>query len=144
MAQESHTRRRLAGLLVATVAASTCLAACGESDADQIKDVVRNYIQAVLDDNGRTACGLLTSAAASAFVAKVKQTVKSTDCATAFTKEASTLSDDEKAIYRSAVLEGESVNGNSAVVTVKFTGASKDISLTKVNGDWKINTGPTG
>lgn len=135
--------RRLLGVCLASAAASACLSACGTSDADKIKDSVRNYIQAVLDDDGKAACALLTPDAAKAFVAKVKTVTNASDCATAFTKEASTLSDDEKAVYRSAVLEGETINGDNAVVSVKFTGASKDISLTKVNGDWRISTGPT-
>jgi uncharacterized protein YgiB involved in biofilm formation len=136
--------RRLLGLCLAGAAASVCLTACGTSDSDKIKNSVKDYIQAVLDDNGSAACALLTSDAAKAFVAKVRTVTKTSDCGTAFTKEASTLSDDEKAVYRSAVLGDETINGDTAKVTIKFTGASEPISLTKVNGDWKIATGPTG
>ncbi len=130
--------------MLATVVASSLATACGASDSDRIKDAVRNYIQAVLDDDGKTACDLLSPTAAKAFVDKVKDVVKTTDCATAFKKEAGTLKDDEKAVYRSAVLSSVTVDGDTATVTVKFTGINKDIRLKKVNGDWKIDTGPTG
>jgi hypothetical protein len=136
-------RRVRATLLLAAVA-STCLAACGASDSDNVKDAVRNYIQAVLDANGKTACNLLTADATKAFTDKVASVTNTHDCATAFNKEASTLTADEKAVYRSAVLKGVTVNGNDASVTVQFTGVSKDIALKKVNGDWKIATGPVG
>ena len=137
-------RRRWAVAALAGVAASGCLAACGQSDTDKIKDAVRNYIQAVLDDDGKAACGLLTSAAAKAFVDKVKAQLKTTDCAKAFQTEAGTLNDEEKSVYRSAVLKGVTLNDDKAIVTVQFVGASKDISLQKVSGDWKISSGPTG
>jgi hypothetical protein len=137
-------RRRLFALALAGVAASCLCAGCGQSDQDKIKDTVRNYIQAVLDDDGKGACNLLTSDAAKQFVDKVKAQLKTSDCATAFKTEAGTLNDEEKAVYRSAVLKGVTINGDKAVVTVQFTGASKDISLQKVGGDWKISTGPTG
>ncbi|HEY2705408.1 MAG TPA: nuclear transport factor 2 family protein [Candidatus Dormibacteraeota bacterium] len=137
-------RPRRWALALATVAASTCLSGCGASDSDKIKDSVRNYIQAVLDDNGTAACGLLTPDAAKVFVDRVKAQTKTSDCATAFKQEAATLKDDEKAIYRSAVLSGVTVSGDTATVTVKFTGVNKDIRLKKVNGDWRIDTGPAG
>jgi len=144
MVPQPPSRRRRWAFALAVLAAGSCLAACGQSDQDKIKDAVRNYIQAVLDDNGKAACDLLTADAAKAFVDKVKAQVKTTDCATAFKTEAGTLKDDEKAVYRSAVLKGVTINNDKAIVTVQFTGVSKDISLQKVNGDWKISTGPTG
>jgi len=131
-------------LLVVAVAAAAGLAACGASDSDNVKQAVRDYIQAVLDANGKSACGLLTADASKAFTDRVASVTNTHDCATAFSKEAGSLTADEKAIYRSAVLQGVSVNGNDATVTVKFTGASRDIALKKVNGDWKIATGPVG
>ncbi|HEX3606516.1 MAG TPA: hypothetical protein VH134_11375 [Candidatus Dormibacteraeota bacterium] len=142
MLQVRRSSRSRWALVLAGLAASGSLAACGTSDSDQIKDAVRNYIQAVLDDDGRTACGLLTPDAATAFVDKVKQQTKTTDCAAAFKVEAGTLKDDEKAVYRSAVLAGTTISGDTATVTVKFTGVNKDIRLKKVGGDWKIDTGP--
>jgi ketosteroid isomerase-like protein len=144
MLWEARHRRRSWALALAAVAASSCLAACGASDQDRIKDAVRNYIQAVLSDDGKAACDLLTSDAAKAFVDKVKDQLHTTDCATAFKTEAGTLKEDEKAVYRSAVLKNVNINGDTAIVTVQFTGVSKDISLRKVNGDWRISTGPTG
>ncbi|MEA2671314.1 MAG: hypothetical protein QOG45_1534 [Chloroflexota bacterium] len=137
-------RSHLWALGLAAVAASTCLSGCGASDSDRIKDAVRNYIQAVLDDNGRLACDLLTPDAARAFVEKVRSTTKTSDCATAFKQEAATLKDDDKAIYRSAVLAGVDVTGDTATVTVRFTGVDKKIQLKKVKGDWRIDTGPSG
>jgi hypothetical protein len=142
MVLEPRPRRRLWALCLAAVATSTCLAACGTSDSDKIKESVRNYIQAVLDDNGKGACDLLTPDAAKSFVDKVKQATNTTDCATAFKKEAATLKDDEKAVYRSAVLQGVTISGDTALVTVQFTGVKKDISLRKISGDWRISTGP--
>ena len=136
-------RHRSLALALAGVASAGLCAGCGQSDTDKIKDTVRNYIQAVLDDDGKGACNLLTSEAARQFVDKVKAQLKTSDCATAFKTEAGTLNDDEKAVYRSAVLKGVTVTGDKAVVTVQFTGASKDIALQKVGGDWKISTGPT-
>lgn len=144
MAPPSRPRRRPWALALAVLGVATSLAACGKSDQDQIKDAVRNYIQAVLDDDGRAACNLLTADAAKAFVDKVKAQLKTSDCATAFKTEAGTLNEEEKAVYRSAVLKGVTINSDKAIVTVQFTGASKDISLQKVNGDWRISTGPTG
>jgi Domain of unknown function (DUF4878) len=144
MLANSRPRPRLRALGLAAVAASTCLSACGASDGDRIKDAVRGYIQAVLDDNGKAACALLTADAARVFVEKVRAQTQTSDCATAFKQEAATLKDDEKAIYRSAVLSGVTVNGDTATVTVKFTGVNKDIRLKKQNGDWKIDTGPAG
>jgi len=144
MVRQPRPRRRRRALALAALAAGSALAGCGQSDTDKIKDSVRNYIQAVLDDNGKAACDLLTSAAAKQFVDKVKAQVKSADCATAFKTEAGTLTDEEKAVYRSAVLKGVTINGDKAITTVQFTGVSKDISLEKANGDWKISTGPTG
>jgi hypothetical protein len=137
-------RPHLWALGLAAVAASTCLGACGASDSDRIKDAVRTYIQAVLDDNGKVACDLLTPDAAKVFVEKVKAQTKTSDCATAFKQEAATLKDDDKAIYRSAVLAGVNVKDDTATVTVRFTGVNKDIRLKKQNGDWKIDTGPSG
>ncbi|HEX6493189.1 MAG TPA: hypothetical protein VF112_06730 [Candidatus Dormibacteraeota bacterium] len=144
MAAQPRPQPRRWALALAAVAAASLLGGCGQSDSDKIKDAVRNYIQAVLDDNGKAACDLLTADAAKQFVEKVKDQVKSTDCATAFKTEAGTLKDDEKAVYRSAVLKGVTINGDKALVTVQFTGVNKDISLEKMNGDWKISTGPTG
>jgi Domain of unknown function (DUF4878) len=144
VAQPPRRRRRWAFALAALAGGSILLAGCGQSDSDKIKDAVRNYIQAVLDDNGKAACDLLTGDAAKQFVDKVKAQVKTADCATAFKTEAGTLTEDEKAVYRSAVLKGVTINGDKAITTVQFTGVSKDISLQKVNGDWKISTGPTG
>jgi len=144
MVPHPRSRRRRWAVVLAAMAAGGCLAACGASDSDRIKDVVRNYIQAVLDDDGKAACDLLTADAAKAFVDKVKAQLKTTDCAKAFQTEAGTLNDEEKSVYRSAVLKGVTVNDDKAIVTVQFIGASKDISLQKVNGDWKISSGPTG
>jgi hypothetical protein len=136
-------RPRSCALGLAALTLSGGLAACGASDSDKIKDAVKSYIQAVLDDDGRTACGLLTPQAASAFVDKVKATTKTTDCATAFRQEAGTLQDSEKAVYRSAVLGGITIKNDAATVTVKFTGVDKDISLRKIGSDWRIDTGPS-
>jgi Domain of unknown function (DUF4878) len=144
MVAQPPPRRRRWALALAALAAGSVLAGCGQSDTDKIKDAVRNYIQAVLDDNGKAACDLLTGDAAKQFVDKVKAQVKTADCATAFKTEAGTLTDEEKAVYRSAVLKGVTINGDKAITTVQFTGVSKDISLEKANGDWKISTGPTG
>jgi hypothetical protein len=109
---------------------------------ESVKAAVRSYIQAVLDDDGKAACGLLTPDAIKAFTDKVGATTRTNDCATAFRQEGATLTDSEKAVYRSAVLQGVTINGDSALVTVQFTGVNKDISLRKVSGDWKISTGP--
>src|SRR5207245_8192214 len=72
MVPQPPSRRRRWALALAALAAGSGLAACGQSDQDKIKDAVRNYIQAVLDDNGKAACDLLTADAAKAFVDKVK------------------------------------------------------------------------
>lgn len=137
-------RPRPLALGLAALAASGALAACGASDGDQIKDAVRNYIQAVLDDDGRTACSLLTPQAAAAFVnnPRVRAATGTSDCAAAFKAEARTLQDSDKALYRSAVLGGITIRNDTASVTVKFTGVDRDMNLRRVSGDWRIDTGP--
>lgn len=137
-------RGALLGLVACGALSATALAACGGSDSDGVRDTVRSYIQAVLDGDGNRACGLLTAQASRAFVQQAATLTNTHDCATAFDREAATLSASQKAVYRSAVLQQVTITGTDATATVKFTDTTTKISLTKVSGDWRISTGPQG
>jgi Putative lumazine-binding len=137
-------RGALLSLVAGGALAATALAACGGSDSDGVRETVRSYLQAVLDGDGSRACGLLTTQASRAFVQQAASVTNTHDCATAFHREAATLSASQKAVYRSAVLQQVTVTGTDATATVKFTDTTTKISLTKVGGDWRISTGPQG
>jgi uncharacterized protein YgiB involved in biofilm formation len=144
MRELPHPGRRRRALALLVAATSSAVVACGGSDSDTVKDTVRSYIQAVLDGDGRTACALLTSDASKAFVDRVASTTNTHDCATAFGKEAATLSSNQKAVYRSAVLQQVTVTGSDATAVVRFTTTTTTIELRKVGGNWRIATGPQG
>jgi uncharacterized protein YgiB involved in biofilm formation len=137
-------RARRLGLAACGALACAALAACGSSDSDGVRDTVRSYLQAVLDGDGKAACGLLSADASRAFVQQVASRTNTHDCATAFSREAATLTSSQKAVYRSAVLQQVTVTGADATATVKFSDTTTKISLSKVGGDWRITTGPQG
>jgi cyclophilin family peptidyl-prolyl cis-trans isomerase len=122
--------------LAVLVALSAIAAGCGQSDKDKIKSVLQDYNAALVDGDGKKACGLFTAEGQKRLAASLKALApnsKSTECAQLVRDVSSSITDENgkriKDIKITAIkVNGKKASARSGVVT----------QLAKDGGDWKI------
>ena len=123
--------------LVVLLAAGAIVAGCGSSDEDQVKQVLKDYNAALVDGNGKKACGLFTDDGQKRLAASLKAiapSATSNDCAQLVRDISATITEANgkriKAIKITKVkVAGKKASAMSGVQT----------QLVKDGGDWKIS-----
>jgi len=126
-----------ARVLLLTLAATASIAGCGgESDSDQIKSLVRQYVDAFAAKDGAKVCSLLTPAAQRRVQASAGL-LRGKDCAATITAVAKLPSGPAAPFIRKFHAGKIVVDGNEAGVQIEpTTKGSKPTRLVKVNGKW--------
>ena len=130
-------------LAYALVGLGVLASSCGsESDQDQIKGTVQDYINATADGNGEDACDEFTGPAKRELIELAQAAVDTVECEEAVETLAGLLGDEEKDQLKNAVSDEAdirvTVKGDRARVQIR--GATQAPLLVKIDGDWKINT----
>jgi hypothetical protein len=103
---------------------------------------VQSYVNAFVDGDGDTACGLMTNATRRQFVKRTKPLTKTSDCAAAIeairTQAGQTALDALRKVKYSDV----KVDGATAKVKLSSGKSSTTATLLKENGGWKVSGGP--
>jgi hypothetical protein len=128
---------------LATVAAAVAVAGCGGSGAeDDAKFAVKSYVEAFVDGDGDTACGLMTRSTRSQFVKRTKPLTKTTDCAAAI--EAIRTQAGQPALDALAKVKYSDVKVDGGTATVKLSAgkSSSTATLKLEDGAWKVSGVP--
>ena len=132
-------RRVTVLLAVAAVAVS----GCGGGESDDVKAAVRGYLNAFVDGDGAKACSLMSTATRRRFVAQMKGTTKSTDCALGIealrTQAGTALT---KASIEKLEFSDVKVKGKTATVKLTSGRSSSTARLQKEGGGWKVSGAP--
>jgi peptidyl-prolyl cis-trans isomerase B (cyclophilin B) len=129
--QAVHARTLAALLALAAIAAG-----CGSSDEDKVKSVLKDYNAALVDGDGKKACGLFTSDGQKKLAASLKAlapTAASSDCAQLVRDVSATITDDNGKRIKAIAIKNVKVKGNTASAT-----SGVETQLAKDGGDWKI------
>ncbi len=117
------------------ILAAVVPAGCGsESDEDQVKEVVGDYLAAAADGNGDEACEKLTPEAEREFTA-----LANTTCERGIEQISKNLNEPQREKAKGLELDAK-VDGEKATVTyAKSTGSGRStVRLEKREGDWLI------
>ena len=124
--------RRVATLLVGAVALFG-VAACGGSDEDDAKDVVKDFMNGLADEDGQKVCDQLSQSA--------KEPIERSgaDCGEQFEGLAREATQENKDQLKD-IDPDVSVDGDEATAKVPNIGGpgESEIKLKKEDGDWKI------
>ena len=105
---------------------------CGSQEEDAVRDVIKVYLRAVADGDGRKACGQLTPAGQRELIAGVFGARR---CDEAVRLYADRLPDRLKDRLRNPTIDQIEVRGPRATVHVKDIERG---ALEKVDGKWKV------
>jgi hypothetical protein len=124
---------RAAALLVAGALA---LAGCGGSgDEDAVRDALTEYVDAMADGDGATACARMTEPLQEILL---NSTPRASDCA-----EAVAQIDRGGANRGDVSIDGVEVEGDTARASVAVGGdAGTRHSLRRVDGEWRVDVSP--
>jgi hypothetical protein len=126
--------------LVATLALA--LAGCGGGGHEDVKLVLREYINAFADGDGKKVCSLMTAATRRQIIERVGVLTGTTDCAKAMEAVRRQAGPDALHAYRNSKIGDVEVNGNTAHANVTGPSGSTPATLQKVAGEWKVAGGP--
>jgi cyclophilin family peptidyl-prolyl cis-trans isomerase len=122
--------------LAALLAVSALAAGCGSSDEDKVKSVLKDYNAALVDGNGKKACGLFTSSGQKRLAASLKAIApssKSNDCAQLVRDVSATITDANGKRIKAIKIRDVKVDGGKASAM-----SGVQTQLAKDGGDWKI------
>ena len=105
---------------------------CGSQEEDAVRDVIKVYLRAVADGDGRKACGQLTPAGQRELIAGVFGARR---CDEAVRLYSGRLSDRLRERLRNPTIDEIEVRDSRATVHVKEI---EHGALEKVDGKWKI------
>jgi hypothetical protein len=121
-------------IVLAVLAAA--LGACGgESEEDKAKSTVEDYLKAVTDGDGDSACKLVTDQTSK----RIERGGRRTCAATI----SSLNTGSGKAVleqFKKAKVDNVKVNGDTATATIKIANVSQPARLRKESGDWKLDS----
>jgi len=140
---------------LATVALVTVVAGCGgsASDTDKVKTSVSEFLTAVAENKGATACALLTDSAIQELNSAAFLLRAPASCADAIKGFNRQLSSDEKKALKTTKVNRVTVTGDKAIVAdndilLEAGGEAglfrnndpRPLALEKIGGDWKISS----
>ncbi len=140
---------------LATVALVAVAAGCGgsTSDTDKVKASVSDFLTAVADDKGASACALLTDSAIQELNSAAFLLRAPASCADAIEGFNRQLSSDEKKALKSAEVNRVTITGDKAIVAdndllLEAGGEAglfrnndpRPLALERIGGDWKISS----
>ena len=99
-------------------------------------------MNAFVDGDGNTACGLMTASTRKLFVRRTKKRYKTSDCPTAVEALRTEAGQDALNAYRKAKYSDAKVDGAKAQVKITVGKSSSDATLFKEGGGWKVSGGP--
>lgn len=124
------------------IVSAVALAGCGGGAGDDAKFAVKTYVNAFVNGDGETACGLMTRSTRSQFVKRTKALTKTTDCPSAIeairTQAGQTALDALRKVKYSDV----KVQGSTAQVKLTSGKSSTTATLLKEGGGWKVSGAP--
>lgn len=129
------------------LAAAIALAGCGGDDKpadDQTaaRDAVTSFTKAFAAGDGDKACSLLTAAAQTAFVNRAKVATGATKCPEVMQRVAQLAGESVTGPLSKATVGDVKVTGNTATTTLSASGHSTLVTLSKEDGEWKLNGVP--
>lgn len=128
-------RSALSALLAATLA----LAACGDSDEDQVVNTVERYMRALADGDGKEACALMTSEA-KAQVMVAGAFFGGGDCAKILTSIGSDMLDaGDRQDARNTKVVSVKIRGDQATAETRPEFDDEPTELRKKGGEWLIH-----
>jgi cyclophilin family peptidyl-prolyl cis-trans isomerase len=122
--------------LAALLAVAAVIAGCGSSDEDKIKSVLKDYNAALVDGDGKKACGLFTTEGQKKLAASLKElapNAKSGECAQLVRDISTTISADNGKRIKAIKISKVKVDGDKASAL-----SGVETQLAKQSGDWKI------
>jgi cyclophilin family peptidyl-prolyl cis-trans isomerase len=122
--------------LAALLAVAAVIAGCGSSDEDKIKSVLKDYNAALVDGDGKKACGLFTTDGQKKLAASLKELApnsKSSDCQQLVRDISTTISADNGKRIKAIKITKVKVDGSKASAL-----SGVETQLAKQGGDWKI------
>jgi hypothetical protein len=121
-------------------ATATGLAACGGSGSDP-SAVVKTYLSAVANGDGKTACDQLTQAAQNQAAAGGQRAGLGSSCAVFLSKAAGVIPAAAKDALKNAQVGGTNISGDGATVqvTIQSINRTRPLHLSKVGGRWLVN-----
>lgn len=120
----------------ATTGAAT---GAGGPDEEAVRAAIQGYLDAFVAKDGATACDLLTDEAEQAFLDAIQG---QTDCATAFQTAADQAGDTTLQALGLAEIGPITVTGDTATTTVGVLGIEQEVTLERVDGEWKVASLP--
>lgn len=145
---EDRERSRLAAALATLMVLAALVGGCGggsakaPSDAEAASAAVRGFATAFGTGKGGDACDLLTKDAQAAFLRRVQDLVRTSDCATAMTKVHDEAGSDVTQAFATATVSAVHVSGTTGMATLTASGHSTTVGLVKQGGDWKLTGVP--
>jgi hypothetical protein len=122
-------------VIVLAVLAATVGACGGESDEDKAKSTVEDYLKAVTDGNGDSACKLVTD--------QTRKRIERGGRRTCAATISSLNTGSGKAVlrqFKKAKVENVKVSGDTATASIRIAGLSQPAKLRKQGGDWKLDS----
>jgi hypothetical protein len=125
------------------VAAAGCGGGDGKpSDETAARDTVTAFTKAFAAMDGDKACALLTPQAAAAFVERARVATGSIRCPETMQRVAQLAGSSVTDPLSKATVGEVKVTGNTATTTLTASGHSTPVTLSKADGDWKLNGVP--
>ena len=136
---------RATSAIAATVVLA--LAGCGggndkPDDATAARDAVTSFTKAFAAGDGEKACDLLTTPARDAFVRRAKTATGATVCPEVMQRVAQLAGSSVTEPLSKATVGEVKVTGNTATTTLTASGHSTPVTLSKQEGEWKLNGVP--
>lgn len=128
--------------LAAALALALALAGCGGGGHDDVKLVLREYINAFADGKGAKVCSLMTAETRREVVARVGILAGTNDCGKAMEAIRLQAGPDVLHTYRASKISNVNVEGDTAHATLTSPSGSTPATLHRVGGDWKVAGGP--
>jgi hypothetical protein len=119
------------------LASALALVACGggSSGGGEPEDAIDRYLTALADNQGQTACDLLTVQAR----AQIVEEAANTDCPALVDSFHTFLGGDAERLKKANV-GNVSMSGDEATASVELEGETVQVDLRRVSGEWRIDT----
>ncbi|MGI8511474.1 MAG: hypothetical protein ACR2NH_02490 [Solirubrobacteraceae bacterium] len=126
--------RALTAILAASVALSAAACAATQSEEDKAKATVEEYLKAVTDGDGDVACEKVTEA--------TKKNIErgGRSCAETISSLSSGPAKAVLQAFKDADVNNVKLNGDRGTVDIKVTGMTRQTSLRKEDGKWKLDS----
>lgn len=134
---------RATAALIALALVGAIVAGCGgKSDSEAARDAVTGFSKAFGKGDGGKACKLMTPAAQTAFVKRVKVLSRSTDCAVSIGRVHDSVGRAVTDAFEKAKVSDVEVKGSSATAKLTAQGHSTTVGLARQKGRWLLTGVP--